>query len=382
MMEGVPETTTSPAWDATLAGMEPHGHIGAAWVPVWAYGVNLALPLAIAVTLLVRSFRLRRRANAASVVERGADRPPAIGQEVVRGVVETEKDPAVRVTVLQAGSESKHKKSWSTQWRETKRTVEAHPFVLVTASGARIAVEPDTSVELVDDLDQIERLEYRLRAKRAELTRGEQAIVLGTVTTRIAPGRGMGYRDAGQELVMRPGPSGMSISTHGLEAPLRKAAALRSRWAVIMLVMMVGAQLAAIRWHLASWTGHVESAVVVRRWQRMVKTKKGFRWEYSVVYRLASDGREVENGAEADDYPYLTEGRVIPVWVSPAMTTLGGGPTENGWFFFLPAVVLAGTLIGAIAAINNSKPWYERRALTDSRSGRLADDCPDALRIH
>src|SRR5438045_1911680 len=94
----------------------------AAWSAVWAYGLDLALPLVGAIASMVSWARHRRRADFAREQDAGGEVAPALGQRIVRGTVaETEGGPGVRVTITQSGTSSRDDGVSTTTWRETGR---------------------------------------------------------------------------------------------------------------------------------------------------------------------------------------------------------------------------------------------------------------------
>jgi hypothetical protein len=364
-------------WEPSLVEMEPESYLDATWAPVWTYGIHLALPLAFAIVFVIGWARLRRRAEVAQAREQTGDVTPAVGQTIVRGIVaETEGGPGVRVTIEQIGTQSSHKRRWTTTWREIGRRVETSPFLLTT-NGVRIRVEPNARVKLVDEIDRIVRPAIDKRFQIAELVIGEPAIVLGQIVSVPSAGGAAagGYRAASQDLVMRPGPDGtMLVSTDSLAAPLRRAASVRAISALTFVAVIVIAQVAAIRYHVALLGGHVEPGVVLSRREVRVKTKKGFRLDHSIVYRVVSTGVESRVDVAEEDWPKLLEGRSIPVWVSFLNTTLGGRPTEHAAFLTLPIFLLIGVIAESLRAGAKGRGWYDGAKLVDRRTGMLDDD--------
>jgi len=369
----------TPGWDPSLEAIAPLEYVGGTLAFLLGLGANFAVPIGAAAWLCLRGRRLDREADEAAVLEHGADAPLSEGKTIVRGVIEVEGGPAVCVTVHQDGRERTYKGKWQTGWKETRREAAVRPFVLVTADGTRLRCEPDERTHLVDDLDKTERLSLRTRVRRAELSNGERAIVRGAVVWSLGAGPSPGgYRGAPRELVMKPGPQGMAISTHGLVAPLREAARLQKTWAKVLLVMSLLAQLHLVRFYVSAVRGRVEPGTITETRSRRVKTKNGSKTVRSVDVRLAS-GRSFVEDIETKDAAHLGRGRVVPVRVAPLSTTIGAHPSENLWFFLFPSFLLGGVGAIAVAFIVGSKPWYAR-AVEESRSGRLADDCPSALR--
>lgn len=362
-----------PDYEPSHLTSEPWGHMEPLWCAVWAYGFGLAVPLVACLIFARLSWRLSRRAKLAAAIEKDVE--PVVGQRMVRGKILATEGPAVRVTITEMGTESESKNRWTTTWTEIERTVQTTPFVVETRSGRTVRVEPTSDVKLVDDLEPAVRTSRERRTRSAALKEGETAIVLGRIETSIAAGEhSAGFREPPRALVMRPDAGSMMISTHGLEAPLRLDARTRRNCAFVILATIVIAQLAAVRYHLALLDGHVAPAVVVSREQREVKDKKGSHYESTIVYRVSESGQEVRERVESRDYPTLTEGRTIPVRVSPLMTSFGGSATEMGVVLFLPTLLEAGGILFCVWVVWTTRPWYERKKLRSTRSGRLDDD--------
>ncbi len=374
-----------PSWDG-WGDLAPDGYVGGPWALAFALA-NLLVPLTVATLLYVAAKRTHRRADSARAVEQGAGAPLVEGQQqTICGIVEIPVDsetapgPAVSVMVHQCGTESVSKNKWTTEWRETRRETRVRPFVLVTDTGSRVPCGPDANTKLLDKLDTVDRTAHAARVRRAELTSGERAYVSGRVSSALGGRGGQGYRDAGKELVMAPGPGGMLISTVGLQAPLRAAAASRRNWALFLLVMILLAQLHVVRFHVSMWLGHVEPATVVDAGSHLVKTKNGRTRVFTIAYKLASEAQSRSAEIARADAPKLTPGRVIPVRVAPLSTTIGTEPSENLWFFLFPALLLCGSIALSFFGLAISRPWYAQKIVVDSRPGRLGADLPEELR--
>lgn len=369
---------TAAVWPTALEEVVAADHVGGTLAVVVVL-VLLLLPLAVIAWIRIRAHRLEVEAALAQAIERDADEPPREGSVLVRGVVEAGSGPVVEVAIHQAGTERKHKSSWDTDWRETHREVVVVPFVLVTTGGERVRCEPDKRTRLLDALDQTERVSLRERIRRAVLTHGERVTVRGQVACMPAAGPGSGYRDGGKELVMKPGATGMEISTVGLSASLREAAKLQRSWVRALLVVLLVTQLPLTRWYVSLLGGRVEAATVVDASARRVRTKSGYRLAHSVSLALAR-GEKMTVDVVSTDAARLPRGTVVPVRASRLATTIGGRPSENEGAFFFSGTVLAAALALAALVLRREKPWYEQAKIVESRKGRLADDCPAHLR--
>lgn len=369
-----------PPWEVALSNITPHEYVGGDLAAFLAF-LNFAVPTLFALFHYAHARRLSTQADRAKRLELGADAPIDEGREYVCGVVEVEGDPgpAVCVTVHQEGRESLHKRRWTTSWRETRRDVSFRPFVLVTSDGQRVKCEPDERTRLVDDLDGTVRTAFAERIRRATLMSGERAVVRGQLIRRLGQA-GLGYRDVGKELVMTSGQDGMAISTHGLETPLRVAAAARRKCATFLLILMTLAQIHIVRWHESKWNGRVEAATVTGSSSHRVKTRNGYARAYNIEYQVASESQPRVADIDKSNASTLTKGRIIPVRVASLTTTIGATASENLWFFVLPAMLLVGAIFLCSYFLTVNKPWYEQTEIVDARPGKLADDCPNELR--
>lgn len=364
-----------PAWDPGLADIAPLEMMTGASAGFWAVGVDVLVPLVIALVYFARAIRLGTQAREARRLEGDADGPPAPGKELYRGVVEVKGGPAVVVTVEQNGREVSNKGNWTTIWEESSRKVEARPFVLVMAGGQRLRCEPDARTKLIDELDVTTRIAHAKRRRQARLTHGEKAVVRGRIVEDAGRGGARGYRDPGREPVLRPGPDGMMITASSLASPLLGAAAQRLKWASWFLLMAAIGGCVSAPYLWSSVVGHVETGTLVEVGTRREKVKNGYTTVGTIRYTVGGDGREHRDTVPATYASrWYERGAPLPVRVAPGEVHIGTEPGVKAIHVIMDTIALAIATLFASLAIASSAAWYERRPLVESRRGRLGDD--------
>jgi hypothetical protein len=194
------------------------GEVSGVAALAWVGGTGLALLVTAAVFYLCRR-ALRRRETceqAALEADLSAARP---GIVALAGTIEAldGEDPPVAVTVEEAKE--------AIDWKETGRRVEARPFVLRLASGARVEVQPGEAPLLRDALDVVEQLGRENGADRrrrtARLAAGERVFVRGLLRAQDPADGGGPYRATAERAVIGPPPRGrMVLSTEALTGEL------------------------------------------------------------------------------------------------------------------------------------------------------------------
>jgi hypothetical protein len=235
----------------------------------WILDHFVLLPLVVlaASSLVWRRVHLRhaRRWRAVASGDALAMRP---GWSIVRGVVETDPpdEPAVVVDVEQRGRVySTRSKLSKTAWQEIARRTVARSFIVTCDDGARVRVDPDDRVHLVDPFDAVRRSAPDRRIRSARLTHGESAYVLG-VLDQGASGAGP-YRE-GPMPVMRPPSRGhMTISTEPLDKAALDRASTLGAVAVMCAVIVAVTYVLSIKMNVLRLIGRpgacVESITVI-----------------------------------------------------------------------------------------------------------------------
>ncbi len=225
--------------------------LSAGWSALLVF-VALALSFGYTSVVVVRTLRARRLAALAEAQQRAAvleETPLEPGPAAVHGVVELARGAtsAVRLVVVQHGSEVSKDGKVTHRWSERERRVEAQPFYLRQSTGSRLRVEPPSDLVFDDEVDRFEPTGPRTRNAIAELTAGEEVTVVGKLVAGSDPealGSERGYREAGTGLVLRDPPAApMRISTQPLGKKYRGLASLRGLGAALgslHLVLLCG----------------------------------------------------------------------------------------------------------------------------------------------
>jgi hypothetical protein len=356
--------------------------MSAAWSILVVYGlggVAALTALVLAVTRLVHHLRREAEDSAAE------HQKPVLqqGHAVVRGVVDLE-DPAaevVRIRIEEQGREWRTKNGWQHEWKETGRTVEAHPFHLVLDGGERLRVEPDERVFLVDALSTVEDA-GTTRTRQAALAHGEHVTIVGRLVWGRDKERGGGavYRDGGASLSLQAARGQrMLISAEPL-------AARHTRWVrfyaatVALLAIAVGVVNVGLGdFHRLRLGGQRVSLPVETEGTYTTRYKGHDTTHYRIAglyqpappqaaQRLVTDVNEAtfaSAGREGTHAPFV-------VWPDdPEIHQIGYAPAIDRGVGMMMGVgaVLAMFLFWWIH--RNTMPWYEQERVVERGSGPL-----------
>ncbi len=346
-------------------------------------GVDLAFAAALGVAIWQRARARRAIAAAEACVVPTA--PLFERQRFLAGTVElAEGEPlAVRVTVTQAGVERAVKNGRVHDWVETDRAVEARPFYVRHASGARVRVEVPASADdvvIVDALDQREWSDRALRRRRAELTPGEPVIVEGRLGREHDPEAqgAQSYRDAAAGWVMRPPRDRrMLLSSESLAHKHR----LRRRAlgvAIGVIVTLWGiAELPLLGFRLRQLQGQDVVLPYAGKRAYSSRNSKGHLTQHWVVDFRQTIGQTTFNVAapiDGSDYQRLPIGpgkvRVRDVASPQWATALGRGSSVNIWGLIAATVLCAAGWIKLRFTLAH-KRWYERGVDERNQQGPL-----------
>ena len=187
--------------------------------------------LAVAAYALSRWLR-ERRAAARADASFNPDVGLVPGRAIVLGTVEREQgaNVAVRVELEMEGTEHESSGSWSFKWTEKDRRVRVHPFYLRHASGARIRVEPDDNVMLVDAMDGVVKVNLTKRLRVAELMPDEKVFAIGELKYAQDPeAQTRGYRGRAEGYLLVPPRRGrMLLASEPLGARFARRASSRA----------------------------------------------------------------------------------------------------------------------------------------------------------
>lgn len=293
---------------------------------------------------------------------------------------------AVRIRIWQKGIEWRTKQGYGHRWSEFRRTVETWPFYLVQRDGQRIRIEPRDKVFLVDALDRADPEDEDRRVLTAELSNGESVVADGTLTTDVDPhGAPASYRSAvGTGWVLRPPVNDkMLLSAEPLQDRYLRRAAIHRRWAwgfaaalIALNVLLFG------NFHLISFFGDLVQARVERTETYKTRTKNGGivlhyrvhashaaggaeRWELTDDISDTAYIRLTQQRAEGGTIPF----RVVPFW--PSRHQVGTRATLHGARVVIGSLAALLLGLGYVLHARRSLPWYDKRRVTHSGSGRL-----------
>jgi hypothetical protein len=345
----------------------------------WAMAPGLAL-VAIVTTLgllgtgIVAGFlRARRRVQLAAAAERSIDSSPPLlveGVEVVlSGVVRHFKDHdvAVKVSVIQTGSEAESSGSWSHSWTEIDRAIVVKPFLLELANGKTVLVEPPRDVQVADALDQKVWINRTRRVLSAELVPGERIYARGRVERSDQASPTGAYRDVQWGWALRPAGGQMLLSSEPLGAGLRQRAAFHRRYAVIGIAVLIATQVSLVSFY-GRLTGRTQVATVTDTRYYQTRDDDGDTDDH---YVLGVRGETVE--VDEDDFKRIQKGTRVEIRIdSPRNWNLGKEATItwlHGGLLVLASLIFTSSYRGRR---RSSRPWF-RRKVNDTGSGRLPD---------
>lgn len=352
--------------------------------PPWSHVLVLSLDVLMicAFAWCVREvLRAKEAAEQAKRIEESKT-PLVDGARFVAGHVELAQDAkiAVRVTIKQEGEETKHKDSYSHQWTEIDREIEAVPFYLRTSHGDRIRVEPPNDVMLVDKLDQMEWQKQTQRRRRAELVPGEQAIIEGELRRDKDPElqNTSGYRETGARgWVMKPTKRrGMSISSEGLARRHELRAKAFIRTTIFTIVIGILSAAVTIPYRLRVIAGTNVIAQCMSRGIELGRNKGRTTKHYNAyVNYLDNSGIEQRKSFELDEDDY-DDLQVIPgaIWMRvvtafPWASALGKDSSANSLQVFFQVLIVGFGLL-SIHSRQSYRRWYEGH-LIDRGNGQL-----------
>ncbi|MBL8680824.1 MAG: hypothetical protein JNK05_16715 [Myxococcales bacterium] len=335
-------------------------------------------------TAVFGEWRARRRAAALRQAIEGKTGPLAPGECVLRGTIETD-DPdgrAVAVELLQVGQNYQTKNGPAHTWTETARRVDARAFYLRLEDGRAVRVEPDQRVFVVDALDGARRVEFNQRVRTAEVRKGDQVYVIGSLVEGYDPRAQVdgGYRGAkGKSLVVRSSKGrAMLVST---EAPTERHVrreGFHGNWALLTALAFVLINgIAFGSFHILAWTGTNVEATVVERTQQYHRTKNGGYYSYHLRAQYENvSGHRVSVTDEVSRTAFTADetepGRRVMFTVSPASSRIAQIGSKPG---VTVASVLVSGLLSLIlatiyyATVRGTRPWYDRKKVVEHGSG-------------
>ncbi len=333
------------------------------------------LSAAIAYTLVHR-----RR----SLIERAYNRsaPLRNGEMVIFGKVETDDgQPGIVVQVDQQGKEWYHKGTWNHSWNEVSRSIRSRPFLLRTANGELIRVEPSQNVKIHDTLSKTVRHNDTQRSRLAEVSHGEEIHIYGTVAGVTGAIQQGAYRDPGSIPVMTaPRFGAMRISSEQPGESADKRMRFHRGWAVVLAIWLVFS-LTVVHGNFVTLSLDGDVVMVVpqatRQWREWIKPKNsaGY-WRYHYDVRGTADGDTFEDEVGFSLYSQINGGTVskIPFLRSslrPDVMQYGSEPMTNEGVSILSVIVALCLLSSYPLSVRASRPWYDKKKFNEGGAGRL-----------
>ena len=336
-----------------------------------------------------RSWKAGARARGHRDAEAGArERPLRAGPFVLAGrVAYAEEQPeAMRVEIVQEGSENVSSGTWSHQWNEVDRTLTVHPFYVVRDDGERILVEPtpdgsqlfddlEDKVPVGEDLQTVSLGSRPQRTRFATLMPDEHVWVTGELDRAFNPeGTGAaaqaGYRESAgpTSWVMRGDPT-LLVSSVSLVSDFRSRSQRHASHAFLLLFVLVVPLLIVARYvdrdRGATVTGTVTSVDEVR--DRESGRLRGYRARTSHLLGT-SDSETLARAPEI--------GSTMPFRVGEYSANEGTVARMTGGELGLSYMVCVFGIVACCMSTRSatrSLPWYrsDKVKLTESGQGRL-----------
>ncbi len=274
-----------------------------------------------------------------------------------------DQDYAVRVTIVQEGSENESSGSWTVTWRESGRSVAVAPFYIVHASGARVRVEPGPRTMLRGDLTSYTPVDRSRRHRIATLLPGQDVWVTGQLGKDTDPEAAGSYR-ASVSWVMRPTTEAMSVSTETPEKTLLASAAharLFARLFAIELAMMVASHV-----HYQALLFFGEPAHATYYGKHMSDD------DYEVDVRVTNGKTTFEDEWDLErDVDLRAPAMPVIASFAPIQTSLPGNAPRALGGISVMLLALFGITFLIMRGTRAPKYWYDGKSVVDSYGGRL-----------
>jgi hypothetical protein len=293
--------------------------------------------------------------------------PLVAGDTVLYGRVDERDGDAVMLEIEQKGVEWSDESGEQISWREVARRFTARPFYLVRPNGERVRVEPGPSPELVDEPDVTRRSARDRRVRVSRLAANEPIYVTGRLRMGADPRAG-GYRDSAEQLILvPPALGGMRLSTVP-EEHAERARTHRS-WMIALAVILFLAELPYGNFYMRLLFGRVVTATISSLYETESEDDEG-HVSYTDHIIASGDGSRLEDVIPSRIMSKLKVGDKVPFVVVRGVTEQLGdrafvdaGPMPF-LLFVAPTAFLYWRLLRRV-------PWYRRRRLDESESGRL-----------
>lgn len=329
--------------------------------------------------------RLARAARAEASAAPPLVRGPAI---LVGRVRAPSAEPVVQLTIQQDGTDHGRRGQPQHTWTESSRQTSVKPFVLELEDGSQVRVVPTERIAFLDTLELLRAPDARAtRTITARLSRGDRVYVEGELALEPATDP-----KAAPVWTLRPGRPAMLVST---EAPDARHERRLTFWLPSALfAFLIGMTFVTLTW-LHDWPLLLSPVCVqaevtaLPHWVTHSR-RGGTHYHWAVEGRITSAcderqdldwlparGLEIEGELAWSSWRQLHLGDRIPVTMSrsrPSVYVLGltEGAVEPVELQ-LTLLCLALLLAGLYALHRRSLAWYEKRRVTHTGVGTLAE---------
>ncbi len=332
---------------------------------------------------LMRFLAYRHRCLRSEAIEQG---PIELceGPIVIGGCVETDDGgPAIRIEIDQAGTEQKHKNTWSHVWRETARRVHVRPFCVRLDNDQRVLVIPDEKVKIVDDM-QTESSKNNTRLRVSEVSSGERVWIRGILSRE--------GRDGGSVTAYRGGEAPFVLRRSRFEPVDVSSGTLTTRYArwrrfyrasaITFAVLLTLTHVVAFSsYYMQCVFGRVETATITGT-STYVTTSKSSKTTHYVIEAKLADGTKLKDEVASSIYVAARDKKIVQVpfrYIPFArfIHSIGvSAVASTGWIVVVLMVAMVATIVLALVR-RSSVAWYEQRRVVESRSGRLHEHAWD-----
>jgi hypothetical protein len=340
--------------------------------PTLAAIMSVVLSVALATAACLGFVRARRRQALARRAEMdlAGTAPLVDGETVLTGIVEHAPgaEVAVRVEVVQTGSESQGSGGWSHKWIETDRRITVRPFYLRLDDGQRVRVEPPRDVDVADALDGKVLIDRHQRVLVAELVPGERIHARGSLDRSGDPiPSATSYRELDRDWALGPAHGRMLLSSEPLGAGMRQRAAFhrRAAWTASIAFAVLHLTLVPYYTRLA---GDVVPAKLLSAHHYVTSDSDGDD-EVHYVWQLDVGKVEVGEGAY---HAVPTGARVATRRGSIGGWQLGARPTIGLLHASLATGLVFLLLFLEYKMRRATRPWF-RRKVEETGSGELPE---------
>lgn len=364
--------------------------LGDALSSVWSFAIALVITLAwvfaagLSATRWAEARALLARARSAMAPRTALDvRAEMIGGVVVRGDGAREEGEApddagsvVAVRLYETGSEHRPRGRLETRWREAARTVRVMPFVLRTAAGELVLVEPPRDVALRAPLVIASREAVDRRERLATLSIGMRVFVEAALR---ANERGQGpYREGAPGFTARPTRATPSMALH-VDPPDARPRFWARFYGALTVGLLVGLGVMQVGFYVGLYdlAIHGRPALAQVLSYEPIAHARG-----RVTLRVDPDRRDVGGLVSTETLP-ASQGsaRLVGTWTR-CIAAPGGrvqlgsevGIDGHGAPIFAAALLVTLLLLaGARSAHRMRRVWYEQPLVEETRPGPLRD---------